>query len=103
MSGTAFQGRSESIDSWRPSLHGEMHLRDQKLMIGRYAPACIRLLAQYKSLMKLVGEDVGGVEAFMKRYKVDHISLLSPDESSRRMGTNCQIGLRWIIQQLCIV
>lgn len=35
-----------------------------------YAPACTRLLAQYKSLMKLVGEDIGGVEAFMKRYKV---------------------------------
>lgn len=35
-----------------------------------YAPACTRLLAQYKSLMKLVGEDIGGVEAFMKRFKV---------------------------------
>ncbi|EJT51260.1 vacuolar protein sorting-associated protein 28 [Trichosporon asahii var. asahii CBS 8904] len=34
-----------------------------------YAPACTRLLAQYKSLMKLVGEDIGGVEAFMKRYR----------------------------------
>jgi hypothetical protein len=36
----------------------------------RYAPACIKLLAQYKSLMKLVGDDIGGVEAFMRRFKV---------------------------------
>ena len=36
----------------------------------RYAPACIKLLAQYKSLMKLVGDDIGGVETFMKRFKV---------------------------------
>jgi ESCRT-I complex subunit VPS28 len=36
----------------------------------RYAPACIKLLAQYKSLMKLVGDEIGGVEAFMKRFKV---------------------------------
>jgi hypothetical protein len=36
----------------------------------RYAPACIKLLAQYKSLMKLVGDDIGGVESFMKRFKV---------------------------------
>lgn len=35
-----------------------------------YAPACTRLLAQYKSLMKLVGDEVGGIEAFMKRYRV---------------------------------
>lgn len=45
---------------------------------GRYAPACIKLLAQYKSLMKLVGEDIGGVESFMKRFKVSpgHMSLV---------------------------
>jgi hypothetical protein len=39
-------------------------------LICRYAPACIKLLAQYKSLMKLVGDDIGGVESFMKRFKV---------------------------------
>jgi ESCRT-I complex subunit VPS28 len=38
--------------------------------MGRYAPACIRSLAQYKSLMKLVGDEIGGVEPFMKRFKV---------------------------------
>ena len=45
----------------------------------RYAPACIRLLAQYKSLIKLLGEDlggIGGVETFMKRYKMDHPAAL---------------------------
>ncbi|KAL7422919.1 Vacuolar protein-sorting-associated protein 28 [Cryptotrichosporon argae] len=41
-----------------------------------YAPACIKLLAQYKSLMKLVGDDVGGVEAFMKRFRMDHPAAL---------------------------
>ena len=44
---------------------GRKHLADR-----RYAPACIKLLAQYKSLMKLVGDDIGGVEAFMRRFKV---------------------------------
>ena len=44
---------------------------------GRYAPACIKLLAQYKSLMKLVGDDIGGVESFMKRFKVRPGPLLS--------------------------
>ena len=38
--------------------------------VARYAPACIKLLAQYKSLMKLVGDEIGGLETFMKRYKV---------------------------------
>ncbi|CAK9786541.1 ESCRT-1 complex, Vps28 subunit [Cutaneotrichosporon oleaginosum] len=41
-----------------------------------YAPACTRLLAQYKSLMKLVGEEIGGVETFMKRYRMDHPAAL---------------------------
>ena len=41
----------------------------------RYAPACIKLLAQYKSLMKLVGDDIGGVEPFMKRFKVGLLPL----------------------------
>jgi hypothetical protein len=42
----------------------------EEQLICRYAPACIKLLAQYKSLMKLVGDDIGGVESFMKRFKV---------------------------------
>lgn len=39
-------------------------------LTSRYAPACIKLLAQYKSLMKLVAEEIGSVEGFMKRFKV---------------------------------
>lgn len=38
--------------------------------MSSYAPACIKLLAQYKSLMKLVSEEIGSLEAFMKRFKV---------------------------------
>ena len=37
---------------------------------NRYAPACIKLLAQYKSLMKLVSDEIGSLEAFMKRFRV---------------------------------
>ncbi|RSH87802.1 Vacuolar protein-sorting-associated protein 28 [Apiotrichum porosum] len=41
-----------------------------------YEPACTRLLAQYKSVMKVVGEEIGGVETFMKRYRMDHPAAL---------------------------
>ncbi|EIW69936.1 hypothetical protein TREMEDRAFT_68381 [Tremella mesenterica DSM 1558] len=41
-----------------------------------YAPACIKLLAQYKSLIKLVGDDIGDIENFMKRYHMDHPAAL---------------------------
>ena len=49
----------------------------------RYAPACIKLLAQYKSLMKLV--DIDNVKTFMKRFKVGRVPLrrvLIPDGPS---------------------
>jgi ESCRT-I complex subunit VPS28 len=48
-----------------------------------YAPACIKLLAQYKSLLKLLqnqldrpyhqpnGEKLVGLEGFMRRYRMD--------------------------------
>lgn len=39
-----------------------------------YEPACTRLLAQYKSVMKVVGEEIGGVETFMKRYRVSWVT-----------------------------
>lgn len=54
-----------------------------------YAPACTRLLAQYKSLMKLVGESIGGVETFMKRYKVS--SVRGPS-SCHRLVTDVKDG-----------
>lgn len=51
-------------------------IKDEWSVDGSYAPACIKLLAQYKSLMKLVGDDIGGVEAFMRRFKVSTMTLL---------------------------
>jgi ESCRT-I complex subunit VPS28 len=47
-----------------------------------YAPACIKLLAQYKSLMKLVAEEIGSLEAFMKRFKVSQ-TLARRDQAWR--------------------
>ncbi|KAI5477495.1 hypothetical protein MNV49_006341 [Pseudohyphozyma bogoriensis] len=41
-----------------------------------YAPACSRLLAQYKTIMKLVGESVPSVEAFMAEYRMDCTAAL---------------------------
>jgi hypothetical protein len=36
----------------------------------RYSPACTRLLSQYKTMLKLVGDAVPSIEEFMTRYKV---------------------------------
>ena len=38
--------------------------------LKRYSPACTRLLSQYKTMLKLVGDDVPSIEAFMTRYYV---------------------------------
>jgi ESCRT-I complex subunit VPS28 len=38
--------------------------------LKRYSPACTRLLSQYKTMLKLLGSDVPGVDEFMKRYRV---------------------------------
>ncbi|KAL8276904.1 hypothetical protein RQP46_010732 [Phenoliferia psychrophenolica] len=38
---------------------------------SQYGPACSRLLAQYKTIMKLVGENVPSLEAFMTEYRMD--------------------------------
>jgi hypothetical protein len=62
---------------------------------GRYAPACIKLLAQYKSLMKLVGDDIGGIESFMKRFKVRPPILYH----NRSVVADTY---RWTTQPLCI-
>src|SRR3954469_11641632 len=48
-------------------------------LAGRYAPACIKLLAQYKSLIKLIGPELdssAGLEGFMRRYRMDHPAAL---------------------------
>jgi ESCRT-I complex subunit VPS28 len=53
------------------------------MILRSYAPACIKLLAQYKSLLKLVQDQLDrphklsngtitvGLEGFMQRYRMD--------------------------------
>lgn len=41
----------------------------------RYTPACSRLLAQFKTIMKLVGDSVPSVDAFMSEYRVREVCL----------------------------
>lgn len=36
----------------------------------RYSPACTRLLSQYKTMLKLLGDAVPSLEEFMARYRV---------------------------------
>lgn len=38
---------------------------------AQYGPACTRLLAQYKTIMKLVGDAVPSLETFMSEYRMD--------------------------------
>ena len=46
----------------------------------RYSPACTRLLSQYKTMLKLVRDDVPSIEEFMARYRVRLVS--SPESAS---------------------
>ncbi|CCO28661.1 Vacuolar protein sorting-associated protein 28 AltName: Full=ESCRT-I complex subunit VPS28 [Rhizoctonia solani AG-1 IB] len=43
---------------------------------AEYTPACTRLLSQYKTMLKLVGDSVPSVEEFMRRYNMDHPAAL---------------------------
>lgn len=43
----------------------------------RYSPACTRLLSQYKTMLKLVGDEVRSIDQFMNRYRVRR-RFLSP-------------------------
>ncbi|KAG6872970.1 hypothetical protein C0995_004509 [Termitomyces sp. Mi166 len=43
---------------------------------AEYSPACTRLIAQYKTMLKLVGDSVPSIEAFMTRYRMDHPAAL---------------------------
>ncbi|ORY78039.1 vacuolar protein sorting-associated protein 28 [Leucosporidium creatinivorum] len=38
---------------------------------SQYTPACSRLLAQFKTIMKLVGDSVPNLDAFMTEYRMD--------------------------------
>ncbi|BGP19127.1 hypothetical protein JCM10213_005632 [Rhodosporidiobolus nylandii] len=46
------------------------YVRDS-ITANQYAPACTKLLAQYKTIMKLVGDNVPSLEAFMQEYRMD--------------------------------
>jgi len=51
------------------------YVRDS-VTAAEYSPACTRLLSQYKTMLKLVGNDVPSIEQFMKQYSMDHPAAL---------------------------
>ncbi|KIJ96008.1 hypothetical protein K443DRAFT_682612 [Laccaria amethystina LaAM-08-1] len=51
------------------------YVRDS-ITAAEYSPACTRLLSQYKTMLRLVGDDVPSVEEFMSRYKMEHPAAL---------------------------
>jgi len=57
--------------------------------MDRYSPACTRLLSQYKTMSKLVEEDVPSIEQFMSQYRVGNILRHSCARSHSRV-------IRWI-------
>lgn len=38
---------------------------------SQYTPACTRLLAQYKTILKLVGDELASLDAFVSEYRMD--------------------------------
>ena len=63
-------------------------------MMGRYSPACTRLLSQYKTMSKLVEEDVPSIEQFMSQYRVGNTLRHSCARSHSRV-------IRWITPPPC--
>lgn len=51
------------------------YMRDS-VPAAEYSPACTRLLSQYKTMLRLVGDDVPSIEQFMSRYRMDHPAAL---------------------------
>ncbi|KAI0820260.1 vacuolar protein sorting-associated protein 28 [Trametes gibbosa] len=51
------------------------YVRDS-VSASEYSPACTRLLSQYKTMLKLVSDDVPSIEQFMARYRMDHQAAL---------------------------
>ncbi|KZV98899.1 ESCRT-1 complex, Vps28 subunit [Exidia glandulosa HHB12029] len=41
-----------------------------------YGPACTKLIGQYRTMLKLLGDSVPSIEDFMARYKLDHPAAL---------------------------
>ncbi|KAK7441712.1 Vacuolar protein-sorting-associated protein 28 [Stygiomarasmius scandens] len=82
------------------------YLRDA-VSAAEYSAACTRLLSQYKTMMKLVGDEVTSIEDFMKRYRMDFPAALQrikvgvpatvehPAESSIGSGPE---GAKWVAE-----
>ncbi|KII90492.1 hypothetical protein PLICRDRAFT_106221 [Plicaturopsis crispa FD-325 SS-3] len=51
------------------------YVRDS-VTAAEYSPACTRLISQYKTMLKLVHDDVSSIEQFMARYRMDHPAAL---------------------------
>ncbi|KAF8632832.1 hypothetical protein AX15_001662 [Amanita polypyramis BW_CC] len=51
------------------------YVRDS-ITAAEYSPACTRLLSQYKTMLKLVGDEVPSIEQFMSRYRMDNPAAL---------------------------
>jgi len=51
------------------------YVRDS-VTASQYSPACTKLLGQYKTMLKLVSDDVASIEDFMKRYKMNYPAAL---------------------------
>jgi hypothetical protein len=60
------------------------------LAVDRYAPACTKLLAQYKTIMKLVGDTVPSLDAFLQEYRVRFLVF-----SSLRFSVLNLFARRW--------
>jgi ESCRT-I complex subunit VPS28 len=41
--------------------------------MNRYAKECLRLLGQYKTVLKVLGDDVPSLEAFVSEYRVSQL------------------------------
>ncbi|CAE6526146.1 unnamed protein product [Rhizoctonia solani] len=72
---------------------------------AEYTPACTRLLSQYKTMLKLVGDSVPSVEEFMRRYNMDHPAALhrvqvgvpaTIEHSSEQQGS--AEGAKWVAE-----
>lgn len=45
--------------------------------MDRYAKECLRLLGQYKTVLKVLGDDVPSLEAFVSEYRVSSCSVVN--------------------------
>lgn len=74
--------------------------------MDRYTPECSKLLAQYKTTLKLLGDEVPSLDAFVSEYRVGdapHLSQLGiPSSVGQRIVvfTDTCVFYSWIAPQL---